>query len=269
MKPFLKWAGNKYSIIERIRVLLPAGARLIEPFTGSGAVFLNTDYSSALLADSNADLIDLYKTLQKEGDKFIDYCSQFFTAHNNKPEKYYAFRAEFNRTKSIRRKAGLFLYLNRHGYNGLCRYNASGGFNVPFGQYAKPYFPAREMKAFYVRAQCAEFKTASFVDIMNQTQVGDVVYCDPPYVPLSSTANFTSYSAGGFTKMQQHELTQLAEKLAQRGVPVVISNHDTIGTLHDYRNAADIKRFGVKRTISCKVKNRTKAKELLALFKAA
>ena len=133
MKPFLKWAGNKYQIITRIQALLPCGKRLIEPFVGSGAVFLNTDYPSYELSDCNGDLIALYQHVQREGDAFIDYCQTFFTEENNTPEAYYAFRAKFNTTGDVRLKSALFVYFNKHGYNGLCRYNASGGFNVPFG----------------------------------------------------------------------------------------------------------------------------------------
>jgi DNA adenine methylase len=268
MKPFLKWAGNKYALIERIRPLLPAGKRLIEPFTGSAAVFLSTDYASAILTDRNEDLISLYQILQKEGDRFIADAQKLFTAGNNSEDVYYAFRQEFNSTGNKRRKAALFLYFNRHGYNGLCRYNAKGGFNVPFGRYTKPYFPAKEMQEFYLRSQCAEFKVADFRETMLQAKAGDVVYCDPPYVPLSRTANFTSYAATGFGEAEQKALAGLAETLAARGVTVVISNHDTDYTAGAYHHAS-LLRFQVQRNISCNGHNRTKAKELLALFKAA
>ena len=129
IRPFLKWAGGKYRIIERIRELLPEGERLVEPFVGSGAVFLNTRYPTYLLADSNPDLINLYRILQTEGEAFIAYCKRNFTARNNSPESYYRLRDVFNTTRDLRRKSALFVYLNRHGYNGLCRYNAKGRFN--------------------------------------------------------------------------------------------------------------------------------------------
>ncbi len=268
MKPFLKWAGNKYAIIERIKRLLPESPRLIEPFAGSAAVFLGTDYPSALLADSNADLIHLYQLLQKEGDAFIAYASELFTLENNREDNYYTLRSEFNSTDDICRKSALFLYLNRHGYNGLCRYNAKGGFNVPFGRYGKPYFPRKEMVEFSAKAKHAEFRVADFRSVMMEARAGDVVYCDPPYVPLSRTANFTSYGTGKFGEAEQAALAILAESLAARGVTVVISNHDTEFTVQAYRNAA-LKRFDVQRNISCNGQNRGKAKELLALFTAA
>lgn len=266
MKPFLKWAGNKYQIVERIKAVLPAGRRLIEPFVGSGAVFLNTNYPCYLLADANTDLINLYTQLQAEGPSFIDYARSFFTPANNTPEAFYTLRDCFNTTTDDREQAALFIYLNKHCYNGLCRYNAKGGFNVPFGRYTKPYFPADEMTFFYVHTQRAMFRQANFVDIMESAQPGDVVYCDPPYVPLSATANFTSYSADRFALAQQKKLAELAEALAARGIPVVISNHDTAFTRTAYARARQQIFFSVQRYISCNGANRNKADEVLAIF---
>lgn len=265
IRPFLKWAGNKYHIIERIKPVLPRGNRLIEPFVGSGAVFLNSDYLEYLLADNNGDLINLYLTLIAEGEPFIDYCRSFFTEENNRENRYYELRELFNTTDDRILKAALFIYLNRHGYNGLCRYNARGRFNTPFGLYKKPLLPEKAMRHFLSKAQGAVFKAADYRDIMSSAQQGDVVYCDPPYVPLSPTANFTAYSSRGFTAGDQVELAELARQLAGRGIPVLISNHATDFTLNAYQDAK-IERFYVQRFISCDGSNRGKAQELLALF---
>lgn len=265
MRTFLKWAGNKQRIVDRISALLPDGNRLIEPFVGSGAVFLNTSYPAYLLTDSNGDLISLYTRLQREGEPFIDFCRSFFSPANNAPEVYYALREEFNSTADARLKAALFLYLNRHGYNGLCRYNSSGGFNVPFGRYKRPYFPRDEMLAFWRKAESARFCHADFAATIAQAQPGDVIYCDPPYVPLSSTAHFTSYSAGGFDFEQQLALASAARQAAERGVPVLISNHATPEIETAYAGAK-IERFQVQRFISADGENRGSAAELLALF---
>lgn len=265
VRPFLKWAGNKYSILDRIIGLLPKGDRLVEPFLGSGAVFLNTDYDKYLLTDSNADLINLYQILKEEGPDFTTYCKRFFTGKHNTPEVYYRRRDEFNKIDDPRKKSALFLYLNRHGYNGLCRYNKKGGFNVPFGRYKKPYFPTKEMQHFHTKSQHAEIQHAEFNDVMASTRKGDVIYCDPPYVPLSTSAHFTCYSAGGFNLEQQKELAALARQTMQRDIPVLISNHNTPFTLKTYRGA-EIKRFKVRRNISCNAQKREDAGELLALF---
>lgn len=265
MKPFLKWAGNKYAIIERIKAVLPAGNRLIEPFTGSGAVFLNTDYPAYQLSDINADLIHLYRYLQKDGKQFVSYCKGLFTPETNNAQTYYLFRDIFNTTTDLRLRAALFVYFNKHGYNGLCRFNASGGFNVPFGKYARPYFPEKEMLAFHARLQDAELQIQDFVTSMKAARPGDVVYCDPPYVPLSETANFTSYSAEGFGIDEQQQLADLARWLSRKGIAVVISNHDTVFTQTAYESAQIIS-FKVRRYISCKGSGRGQASEMLALF---
>lgn len=265
MKPFLKWAGSKYRIVDHIKTFLPEGKRLIEPFVGSGAVFLNTDYPEYLLTDSNSDLISLYRHLKNEGPSFITYCEKYFAQKCNDEEKFYELRNDFNSTKDERLKAALFVYLNRHCYNGLCRYNSKGGFNVPFGRYKKTYFPRREMIAFHEKAQRASFKVADFRDAMMQAKTGDVVYCDPPYVPISETSNFTTYAAGGFNLAAQEDLAEYAKKLAKRGITVVISNHDTEFSRKIYKGAK-FDRFDVQRFISCDGKNRTTAPELLAIF---
>ncbi len=267
MKPFLKWAGNKYQIIERIRSTLPKGKRLIEPFVGSGAVFLNTDYPDYLLTDSNQDLINLYQHLKLEGQAFIKDCQEFFQPSNNHEQAFYALRTLFNTTSNPRLKALLFVYLNKHCFNGLCRYNTKHEFNTPFGRYQKPYFPEKEMQFFHQRAQIATFKQTDFLATMQEAILGDVVYCDPPYVPLSKTANFTSYSAGGFSSEQQALLAKTAHELAEKGITVVISNHDTEFTRKIYhQHKANVASFDVQRFISCIGTNRNKAGEILAVF---
>lgn len=265
MKPFLKWAGNKYAIIDRIQSVLPAGDRLIEPFVGSGAVFLNTAYPVATLSDINPDLIHLYEYLKKDGNRFVGYCSTFFVKETNNADTYYLFRKIFNTTGDIRLKAALFLYLNRHGYNGLCRYNGKGEFNVPFGRYARPYFPAEEMVHFHHKIQSAELKCQDFITTMQSARPGDVIYCDPPYVPLTSTSKFTGYHGETFDVPQQQALADMAKSLAKKGITVVISNHDTVFTQTAYQSA-QIMSFKVRRYISCKGDARGQAKEMLALF---
>lgn len=119
-RPFLKWAGGKFKIINKIRTSLPKGSCLIEPFVGSGAVFLNTDYSKYLLADINADLINLFKYLKLEKRNFIHFCKQFFSAEFNTKDTFLLLRSEFN---------------------------------TAFGDYKKPYFPENEMLVFIQKAE--------------------------------------------------------------------------------------------------------------------
>ena len=266
-RPFLKWAGNKYRIIERIQKSLPTGKCLIEPFAGSCAVFLNTDYESYIINDNNPDLINLYNILKKDGAAFIKKCRYYFTPRFNDEEQYYKLRQKFNDSNDIYKRAILFVYLNRHGYNGLCRYNLKGGYNVPFGRYKKPYFPEKEMLTFHEKAQKAKFVLSSFEEVIKSAKSGDVIYCDPPYVPLSTSANFTSYSTGGFNLEKQQQLADLANEISSKGIPILISNHNTNFTRQAYNNANKIMKFHVQRFISCNGKKRGTAGELLALFK--
>ena len=266
-KPFLKWPGGKYRLAEKICASLGPGKRLIEPFVGSGAVFLNSHYPKYLLADSNPHLIRLYRILQQEGEVFIDYCEELFTPDNNEESVYYDMRAQFNETGDERLQSALFVYLNRHCYNGLCRYNSKGRFNTPFGRYKRPYFPRRELTAFHRRSASATFAPAHYAETLDRVRKGDVVYCDPPYIPLSRTANFTDYFAGGFGEQDQVDLADHAARLARRGIQVVISNHNTAFICDLYMDAgAAMRRFQVQRSISCQGGNRTKVGEILAVF---
>ena len=264
-KPFLKWAGGKFRLVNMIRSALPEGQRLIEPFVGSGAVFLNMDYSSYMLADSNKHLSDLLNLLKNDVIEFIDYCQSFFDEIANSELVFYQRRELFNTTQDVRLKSALFVYLNRHCFNGLCRYNSKGYFNVPFGRYKLPMFPRQEMMSFYQKSHNAIFQVSDFVKTMKMAQKGDVIYCDPPYVPLSATSSFTNYTHDGFGFQEQNKLAEMAVELSSQGIPVIISNHHTPFTLNAYQKAK-IESFDVQRFISSKVDSRGKVSELLAVF---
>ncbi|MDO7084036.1 Dam family site-specific DNA-(adenine-N6)-methyltransferase [Pseudocolwellia sp. AS88] len=266
-RAFLKWAGGKYTLSDTINKLLPDGKRLIEPFIGAGSIFLNTDYDEYVLNDINADLINLYKIVQQTPIKFIEDAARLFDQKNNDPEVYYHLRKEFNNTTDKYYRSLLFLYMNRHGYNGLCRYNKSGGYNVPFGKYKKPYFPREELEYFSEKSEKATFVCQGYRSVIDNAQDGDVIYCDPPYVPLSATASFTSYSGNGFGLDEQADLANAAEEIINKvKTSVLISNHDTIWTRKIYEHANKIKSIQVARTISQKGGGRKKAAELLALY---
>ena len=268
IKPFLKWAGGKYRIVNKILNELPHGDRLVEPFAGSAAVYLNASFEFSLICDINKDLIGLYRTLQEEGDDFIQYCKSFFTPANNTKDKFYALREQFSFVQDIRTRGALLLYLNRHAFNGLVRYNSKGKFNVPFGQYKKPYFPLDELRAFHRKTICThtEFVVKDFRKIFAELRLGDVVYCDPPYVPLSATSSFTTYAGNVFDETDQRDLAELASDAWRRGIQVILSNHDTEGTRALY-SAATIRSLEVQRFISCNGNKRGVAPELLAIYR--
>ena len=266
-KPFLKWAGGKYRILDKILRELPAGARFVEPFAGSCAVYLNADFPKALVCDLNSDLINLYRHIQSEGEDFLRYCASFFTPENNSRSGYAALRDRLNASSESRERAALLLYVNRHAFNGLIRYNSKGGFNVPFGKYTKPYFPLQELRAFSRKTQstATEFLAADFRAVFARLEPGDVVYCDPPYVPLSRTAGFTAYAGKVFGMREQQDLATLAGEARQKGIHIVLSNHDTELTRRLYASAL-LKHFAVQRFISCDGDKREAAPELLAVY---
>ena len=265
-RAFLKWAGGKYPLLNDIEKHLPKGECLIEPFVGAGSVFLNTSYSRYILADINGDLISLYNIVKTRTDEYIRAAQAMFVPENNTADAYYQLRTEFNQSNDDLRRAVLFLYLNRHGYNGLCRYNLKGEFNVPFGRYKKPYFPEAELKHFAFKAQNAEFHCLSYEACMELADENSVVYCDPPYAPLSATSNFTAYHTNSFSPREQAHLAEMAEKLVSRQIPVLISNHDTPDTREWYKAARHFQ-VKVRRSISSNGGTRKKVDELLALYR--
>lgn len=266
-KPFLKWAGGKSKLVPFISMHLPQKPqkRLIEPFAGSAALSLSIEFESYLINDVNSDLIGLYRTLRDEGEAFIKYAQSFFVDANNDEKLFYALRDRFNNSRETFERAALFVYLNRHAFNGLCRYNSKGEFNVPFGRYKSPYFPKDEMRAFIAKSRRMEFMQGDFQAVMALAKEEDVIYCDPPYVPLSSTASFTAYAKGGFDFDDQARLAQNAQRIANKAFGVLISNHDTKFTRQIYKDAR-LKTTDVQRMIAAKGSSRKKARELLAIY---
>jgi len=266
IKPFLKYAGAKTKMLP---VLLPllTGKRLVEPFAGSAAVSLNVTMP-CLVADSNADVIGTFEFFVQHGEAGIEHAAQFFGQGANTERTYYTRRAEFNavpvHTPSLR--ACLFAYLNRHGFNGLCRYNRTGGFNVPFGRYTNPGFPEQALKDFVRESKRMEFRCADFRDIFKEVRKGDVVYADPPYTPLSDTSNFTAYGQAAFGVKEHEALAECCRKAARKGARVVITNHDTPVTRKLY-DGAEIRTVEVRRSIAASAGSRGNVNEIIAIFK--
>lgn len=266
-RSFLKWAGGKYSLMDTIKDHLPQGNKLVEPFAGACTVFLNTDYDKYLLNDINADLINLFNELKDNSQSLILDMRELFNTNYNNKESFYDLREKFNQSTDDYERSVIFLYLNRHCYNGLCRYNLSGGYNVPFGSYVRPYFPQAELEFFAEKAQQATFTCESYVKTFQRARKGSVIYCDPPYVPLSKTASFTTYAKEGFNLDDQAKLANLAENAAfNRHIPVLISNHATTWTRKIYEQSSHIQTVQVARTISHKGGDRTPVDEIFALY---
>ncbi|EAM6649311.1 Dam family site-specific DNA-(adenine-N6)-methyltransferase [Salmonella enterica] len=265
-RSFLKWAGGKYSLLPELDRLIPAGKRLIEPFVGGGSVFLNSDkHERFLLADVNADLINLYQMLAVAPDSVIAEAIKAFR-HLNDAENYTAIREAFNtwQLNAIERAAA-FLYLNRHCFNGLMRYNLDGFFNVGWGKYKAPYFPEKELMAFRKKSSACVFMNAGFERTLRLAGDGDVVYCDPPYEPMPGTAGFTSYASGGFSWDSQVALAESCVAAHRRGAKVFISNSTAPRVIELYeRHGFTLHRVNARRSISSKGSTRETANDIVA-----
>lgn len=269
-KTFLKWAGNKQRIIKHILPLLEQEkhCRLVEPFVGSASLFLNSEFEEYVLSDINETLIDLYGFLKELGEEYILFLNSFFTPENNTLEMYYHFREDFNTTSDRYKRSALFLYFNKHAFNGLCRFNSKGEFNVPFGYYKEPKFPQKELQEFLFKVKKSNviLLNKSYEDVLKTCKSGDVVYCDPPYIPLSASASFTKYSTKDFNLPDQKNLGNELIYLQENGIKSVISNHDCELARDIYKGAV-IHTLNVSRTIAAKGTSRKAVGEILAEFK--
>jgi DNA adenine methylase Dam len=267
-RPFLKWAGGKYSLLSELDKHIPAGLRLIEPFVGGGSVFLNSDKHAAfLLADVNTDLINLYQMLAVAPEAVAREAQLMFGVMNN-AAGFTAIREEFNSQRmGGTERAAAFLYLNRHCFNGLTRYNRDNQFNVGFGKYLSPYFPEEEIETFASMAHNCVFMNAGFRRTIALAGEGDVIYCDPPYEPLPGTSGFTSYAAGGFDWEDQKALAECCVTAHQRGARVVISNSTAPKVIELYeQHGFDLNHVNGRRSISSKGSTRESAQDVLAIL---
>lgn len=277
-KAFLKWAGGKYDLIERIFALAPDKYdTFIDAFGGSGVVSLNVPLGVAIgYGDTNEALVATWKALQRDPKEFVKASKHFFNGQYNNSREYYAIRDGFNSDlkdtfPSIQARnwqLGMyFLYLNRHCFNGLCRFNSKGEFNTPFGQYKKPYFPEAELLYAGEVSQKMAILHGGFEDIMKHAGKKTVVYCDPPYLPVSDTSDFTAYSAGGFSIDDQKRLVQSIENARDNGATVIVSNNNVPLAHELYKNASKIETLDVAKRISCKGTGRKKQSEVLAVYR--
>lgn len=259
IKSPLKWVGSKARLMTQLRPHLPKGKRLVEPFAGSCSVMLNTEYDEYLIGDVNPDLIALYKEIAANPLDLIDRARHLFETFNTE-HGFYDSRDSFNHDADPEWRAALFLYLNRHCFNGLCRYNRNGFFNVPYGKYKRPYFPENEIKIFADKARRATFVTGSYVQTLGMVESGDVVYCDPPY--LTTSANFTAYYENGFNLMDHGKLSRKLRQLALSGVSVVASNSD-LELVRQLYSGFEYCEISAPRSVGAAATSQKKAAELI------
>jgi DNA adenine methylase len=248
VRPILKWAGGKRQLLPALRKYYPTSfRRYIEPFLGSGAVFLDC-YNQGLLegravalSDLNADVIGCYIAVRDWTADVIHELQALERGHRTGGAAHF-YEVRDNRFNRLRAAlpsgqlaaaaytpelAAMLIYLNRTGFNGLFRLNSRGEFNVPAGRYGNVTICDAaniERLASALRRSGVEIAVASFEDALADAGEGDFIYLDPPYAPVSRTAQFTSYTAGGFGPDQQERLQQAVIRLAARGARVLLSN---------------------------------------------
>jgi DNA adenine methylase len=268
-KPFLKWVGGKRNHLRHITPILPQDfGSYHEPFLGSGALFFHLAQSPIVsyLSDLNTHLIDTYMVVRDDLDGLVEKLEKLAAGHSK--EAYYAARDRFNRgTMEATSMAAHFVYLNRTGFNGLYRVNKHGKYNVPMGRYVNPSIVQQGvLYAASSALQEAALTVADYKVALQCAQSGDFVYLDPPYDPLSATSNFTSYTHDKFGHEQQIELAAEVAKLTDRGVKVLLSNHDTSLTRKLYRvkDGFRVDRFETARRVNSDIRKRgSKVCELL------
>lgn len=271
LRPFLKWAGGKRQLLPRLREFYPpAFGAYHEPFLGSAAVFFDLAESGVLqhgrirLTDVNADLIGCCLRLRDEPHAVIRHLRKLAAGYAAAPEEhYYRIRDEvFNPGRAAITNgrhprpeayspelAGMLIYLNRTGYNGLFRLNSSGLFNVPRGRYKNPRICDEEnlrrvsstLSELSVKIEHLRFET-----VVKSARKGDFVYFDPPYAPLSATAHFTSYTSDGFDTEDQRELQRVVFELVRKGCHVVLSNSTAPEIKELYRDNAEAERLHIE-----------------------
>lgn len=265
-RPPLKWTGGKIRLLPQLSPLLPHGRRLIEPFVGAGAVFLNHKYSAYLLSDANIDLMTMWRALRDHPAKYINDAEALFGAANHSEAAYLRIREEFNGATDAYERAVRLPYLNRNGFNGLYRVNRQGVYNVPYGKPKAPaHFPLGAFERASVTVRRATLMDGGFALAMALAGAGDVVYCDPPYSPSVAGNSFANYTAHGFGLNDHEDLVRAARDAHMRGATVLISNHDTPETRALY-SGFTIHSLQVHRTVAADASARGSTAELVAVL---
>lgn len=257
-KPFVKWAGGKRQLLTEIFGHLPEKyGTYHEPFLGGGAVFFALSPPKAFLSDSNQRLVRCYKGIRNNVEKVISLLSEY--------KKSRGFFLEMRKRDidegTDAEVAAWFIFLNKLGYNGLYRVNSKNRFNVPYGKNSGQIFDEDNLRACQQALAKADLACEDFLAVEGRAQPGDLVYFDPPYVPLSATSYFTSYTAKGFSPKDQTELRDLALRLKNKGVTVILSNSSTARSL--YRVGFSVTEVLAGRAVNSRADRRGKITELL------
>lgn len=263
-RPFLKWAGGKGQLLAELLARVPSGFNhYFEPFLGGGALFFALQPQRAVLSDLNSELIKAFVAVKNSPTELVNDLKQ----HHYESDYFYSVR-NIDRSPYLDRltdvqRASRLIFLNKCCYNGLYRVNSKGQFNTPFGKYTNPTICDPEnilaCSAALARAElvCVDYKIATA-----SAQSDDFIYFDPPYMPVSSTSNFTAYAAGGFGLKEQQELAAYCTELTHRGVKFLLSNSDTEVIKELYKNFS-IESVKASRSVNSKASRRGQVSELM------
>lgn len=263
-RPVLKWAGGKRQLLREILARLPRRIETYhEPFVGGAAVFFalaaEKRFRHAVIADKNADVVNVYLALRDDVGQVIDRLGRLSRRHSAR--EYYRIRAE--RPRSVAARAARILYLNKTAYNGLYRVNQSGQFNVPLGRYDEPRIvDEARLTAASQALSGVDIRVADFEQVCAAARAGDAVYLDPPYLPVSRTSHFAAYHREPFGLTEHQRLARVFKELSQRGVASLLSNSNTRDTRALFGDF-EVCVIGVRRSINSNPARRGPVPEIL------
>lgn len=261
-KPFVKWAGGKKQIIHELIQRIPDRFNTYyEPFIGGGALFFELMPEKAVIGDKNYELINAYFIIKDKVEELIEELKN----HKNCKTYYYKIRSLNPEKLDLVKRASRFIYLNKTCYNGLWRVNSKGQFNVPFGRYKNPKICDEEnLRAInsYLNRINIKIIHGDYKETLKNAGKGDFIYLDPPYAPVSKTANFTKYLKEDFTFEDQKKLAEIFKELDRKGCYIMLSNSD-IDFIKDLYKGYLIEKIEASRFINCIAEKRKNHTELI------
>ena len=266
-RPPWRWVGGKRQLLPELRKYVPItrDATYYEPFVGGGALFFDLAPKRAVLSDTNQQLIDTYVAIRDDVDLVIDALSDMAGIYRTQDSGYYYEVRNSIASLSGPEAAAKFIFLLAAGFNGLWRTNRAGKYNVPAGKFKTPPTICDEENlravSFALRDTlilCIDFELA-----VRPAVLGDLVYFDPPYWPVTKSANFTGYTADGFGPKDQERLRDCAKILVRRGVHVVLSNADVPEVRALYGDGFTLHEVQARRSVNSATERRGKVGELI------
>ncbi|MBS5554164.1 MULTISPECIES: DNA adenine methylase [Streptococcus] len=268
LRPFTKWTGGKRQLLSVIKSLMPESYnRYFEPFVGGGALFFELAPKDAIINDFNSELINCYQQIKDNPSELIKSLSKHKESNS---KEYYLNLRSADRDSRIEKmnnveRAARIMYMLRVNFNGLYRVNSKNQFNVPYGRYKNPQIVDSDLIVSisqYLNENTIHILNGDFEEAVKDVEAGDFVYFDPPYIPLSETSSFTSYTHEGFSYEDQVRLRDTFKKLDEKGAYVMLSNSSSplVGELYKDFN---IHKVSATRTNGAKSSSRGKIDEII------